>query len=110
MKANLILTVLGLVLTAGCATTQSKPHCTIATTHSATELDICMGSDEVKAGDHIGFFKTKCTVPSRGSPQTCRPEKIGEGVVVKTLDEHLSSVKMSSEFRIEEGMTLEKIR
>lgn len=60
-----------------------------------------------KSGDRVAFLKNKCSTPSRGNPKKCSYAKFGEGTVLKTLDDHLSTVKLDSEFEITEGTLVE---
>jgi hypothetical protein len=108
MKTCLILVAIATAaFLAGCATTPQK-QCSAKVAHSPTEYDLCISSNEAKEGDRVAFYKKKCTTASRGSPKRCHNEKIGEGVVLKNLDEHLSTVKLDSEFEITESTTIQR--
>lgn len=105
-KIILSLVAMCMISLFGCA--HSPPRCTVATSHSPTEFDICMGSKEFKQGDRLIFYKSHCSPPSRGTPKKCKKVKIGEGLVLNILDEHLSTVKLDSEFEINQGTTIER--
>lgn len=108
MKTVLFLTAAGaMLLTLGCATSP-KNTCTASIAHSPTEYDVCIGDKQVKPGDRITFFKEHCSGGGRHSSRKCHKEKVGDASVLKTLDEHLSTVKLDSEFEITEQMTIEK--
>lgn len=108
MKAILFFATAGtMLLTLGCATSP-KNQCKSSIAHSPTEYDVCIGDKQVQAGDRIAFFREKCSSGGRGSPRRCHKEKVGEASVIKTLDEHLSTVKLDSEFELTEQMTIEK--
>lgn len=108
MKQFLFFVSAGLMLlTSGCVTSP-RSQCRASVAHSPTEYDVCIGDKQVQAGDRVAFFKKRCTSPSRGSPKRCYKEKVGEGSVIKTLDEHLSTVKLDSKFEITEQTTIEK--
>ena len=104
---SILIGVATLALLTSCATAPQKT-CSAVVLHSPTEYDICIGSSEAAAGDRVAFYKQKCTSASRGSPKRCHDEKVGEGVVLKNLDEHLSTVKLDSEFEITEQMKIKK--
>ena len=104
-----VITIL-MVSIIGCAHAPSSQFsCSIAAQHSPTEFDICLGSRDVKVGDRVAFFKKKCTPPSRGHSKKCRNEQIGEGLITNTLDEHLSTVKLDTDFIVSESTIVEKI-
>lgn len=88
-----------------CASTPTK-SCTAVVPHSPTEYDICTPSG-AEPGDRITFLKERCTTRSRGSVQQCRKEKVGEGSILRSLDEHISTVKLDSPFEITGSMTVE---
>ena len=100
--------LLGSLFLVSCANMPTK-SCTAIVSHSPTEYDICTPRG-AEAGDRITFFKEKCTTRSRGSTNQCRNEKVGEGSIIKSLDEHLSTVKLDSPFEITESMTVETKR
>ena len=108
MNIYLALNVVAtLVLLTSCVTAPPK-KCSVVVTHSPTEYDICLGSSEATDGDRIAFYKKKCSMGSRGNPKICHDEKVGEGVVLKNLDPHISTVKLDSEFEISEQMKVKK--
>lgn len=108
MNAVLGWTFLGsLLLTAGCASTP-KNTCKAAIAHSSTEYDVCIGEMQARPGDRVVFFKEHCPSGPRGSSKKCHKEKVGEGVVLKTLDQHLSTVQLDTAFEINENMAIEK--
>lgn len=96
---------LGSLILVSCANMPTK-SCTAIVSHSPTEYDICTPKGS-EPGDRIRFFKERCTTPSRGSMKHCRNEKVGEGSILKSLDEHLSTVKLDSPFELTESMTVE---
>lgn len=97
--------LLGSLFLVSCANMPTK-SCTAIVSHSPTEYDICTPKG-AESGDRITFLKERCTTRSRGSVQQCRKEKVGEGSILKSLDEHLSTVKLDSPFEISESMTVE---
>lgn len=97
--------VLGSLLLVSCANMPTK-SCNAIVSHSPTEYDICTPKG-AEPGDRIALFKERCTTRSRGSVQQCRNEKVGEGSILKSLDEHLSTIKLDSPFEITESMTVE---
>jgi hypothetical protein len=108
MKATLIFVSAGtMFLTLGCAISP-KNQCKASIAHSPTEYDVCIGDKQVQTGDRIAFFKERCSGGGRSGPKRCHKEKVVEASVLKTLDEHLSTVKLDSEVELTEQMTIEK--
>lgn len=107
--ALIFAAVLSSLIGSGCSHSKIRPQCPVAANHAESEVDVCIGSDRVKTGDRIGFFKTNCLPPSRGTPKKCQREKVGEGRVTKVLDEHLSSVRLESSFAIDDSTTIDRI-
>lgn len=110
MNAILGWTLLGsLLFVVGCVSTP-KNTCRAAISHSPTEYDVCIGEMQARPGDRVVFFKDHCPSSSgrSSSSKKCHKEKVGEGVVLKTLDEHLSRVQLDTAFEINESMAIEK--
>ena len=100
-----------LILLTGCA--HSTMRGTMAMKVNNEEGHVCMGDGEVKAGDHVALFKNVCTSPKAaaqgGGTGGCQKEKLGEGTVIRTLNEHYSVVKVNPGVPFEEGAIVEKI-
>lgn len=108
MRSILFFTVVGTIgFATGCATSP-KTKCKAAVSHSPTEYDVCIGDKQVKAGDKVEFFEKHCSVGGKNAARRCHNEKLGEGLVIKTLDEDLSTIKLDSEFEITESTIIEK--
>jgi hypothetical protein len=83
------------------------------------EAHICMVNDEVRVGDRVALFRDECgghsvlsrhrRRPSRFSDSVCRRIKLGEGRVVRPLDERCSVVEVDPGVEIEEGAIVEKL-
>jgi hypothetical protein len=78
---------------------------------------VCLGDNEVKAGDRVVAYKHNCSQGAVGHPNhnlsnventSCVREKLGSGTVVKTLNDHYSEVKFDSGVLFGEGTTVEK--
>lgn len=69
---------------------------TVVEKESDDEVQVCLGNREVKAGDRVTLFKIVCTGPIAVKPGVgvCSKDRIGEGVVTRTLSEHMSIVKV----------------
>lgn len=104
---TVVITATLVALGAGCSTTNPN-RCSVVVAHSPTEFDVCIANDEMKVGDRVAFYKKRCTAPSRGTPAKCSLNKIGEGSIAKFLDEHMSTVKLDSEFDINENTIIKK--
>lgn len=108
MKTSILTTTAALmVLAMGCSTTGGR-RCSAVVAHSPTEFDVCVASTEMNVGDRVAFYKKRCTAPSRGTPAKCSLNKIGEGSIAKFLDEHMSTVKLDSDFEINENTIIKK--
>jgi hypothetical protein len=87
--------------------------------------EVCLGENEVKAGDRVLLFKNDCThrapvlVPGRRliplSPYdwvtavpVCHKAEVGGGSIVRTLNEHYSVVEVDPGVPITAGLTVEK--
>lgn len=99
--------VLGL-LTVGCA--HGFMRGSVAMKVNEQEAHVCLGDNEVKAGDRVNLFRNQCNkiVGKVGANDPCHKIKIGEGTVTRTLDEHYSVVKVDSGVSFEEGTVVEK--
>ncbi|MBX9768298.1 MAG: hypothetical protein K2X47_13575 [Bdellovibrionales bacterium] len=84
----------------------------VALKHSPTEADVCLGRNEVKAGDHISIFKSVCRQRIRGregaDAPSCSKVKIGEGRILQVLDDHYSVMSVGEGIAFEEGAIVEK--
>lgn len=70
---------------------------------SDQEAHVCMGDDQVKAGDKVALFKNVCR---KGGE--CQKVRLGEGEVTRTLNNHYSVVKIQPGVTFEEGTIVEK--
>ncbi len=102
----LLAAVIGAPVLSSCASMPAKT-CTAVVAHSQTEYDVCVSSNAIQPGSRVAFYKERCTIASRGNPRKCRNEKVGEGSVLKVLDDHLSTVKLDAPFEVTESMTIE---
>jgi hypothetical protein len=103
-------------LMAAAACTPAAHRGSVAMKVSEREAHVCMGVGEVKAGDRVALYRDECDrsgLPSkgvRGVPEArCNRVRLGEGVVVRTLNEHYSVVEVDSGVSFEEGTTVEKL-
>lgn len=100
-KAKFLASFLPSVFIFGCAHSPAPaPKCTGVSFHSPTEIDACTGESGVKVGDRVAFLKPQCSTPTRGNPKKCTNVKVGGGSVTKILDEHLSTIKLDSQFEV----------
>lgn len=106
------LSVLGVGLLSvmiGCA--HSTMRGTVAMKATDDELHVCMGEKEVKAGDHVAFFFNDCKTRGGRAEKfdICRKVWLGEGEVVKPLNEHYSLVRPNPGVKVQEGTLVEKL-
>ena len=113
MKPLYILVALSVAgLQAGCA--HSMMRGSVAMKMGADEAHVCMGDNEVKAGDTVTLYKNACTSTKTGGksavgdPTGCKKVKLGEGTVERTLNAHYSLVKVNPGVSFEEGNVVEK--
>lgn len=102
----MLAAMIGVPILSSCSSVPTKT-CSAVVAHSPTEYDVCVNSGAVQAGSRVAFFKERCTTASRGSPRKCSKEKVGEGSILKILDDHLSTVKLDEPFDVTESMTIE---
>ena len=93
----------------GCA--HSTMRGTVAMKATDDEVHVCMGDKEVKAGDLVAFFFNQCK--GAGGKETrdrvCTKVRLGEGEVVRSLNEHYSVVRPNPGVKVEEGTIVEKL-
>ena len=116
MNMKHALALLTLIPLAGCA--HSTMRGSVAMKASDEEAHVCMGDQEVKAGDRVALFKNVCTAPKgRGgragdggdTVAGCKKVKLGEGTVEQAFNEHYSAVKVDSGVSFAEGNIVEKL-
>ena len=95
----------------GCA--HSMMRGSVAMKINDEEAHVCMGDNEVKAGDRVALYKNECrgkgSSRADGGGTNCQKVKIGEGEVTRTLNEHYSVVRVSPGTSFEEGTVVEKL-
>lgn len=75
---------------------------------------VCMGKDEVKAGDKVNAYRHNCRNSQQGYTTrgnlnvACTKEKIGQGTVLATLNDHYSEVRFDKDVPFVEGTIVEK--
>lgn len=113
MKVLKVLSLATMFALVGCA--HSTMRGSVAMKASGDEAHVCMGDNEVKAGDKVALFKNVCTGAGSGGrsgdrsdSRSCKKVKLGDGVVERTLNEHYSVVKVDSGVQFEEGTVVEK--
>ena len=113
MKITFVATALTALALSGCA--HSMMRGSVAMKVSDNEAHVCMGDQDVKAGDRVTLFKNVCTGGKGGGARSglgdtgsCKKEKLGEGSVERILNEHYSVVKVNPGVQFEEGNIVEK--
>jgi hypothetical protein len=99
-----------LTMANGCA--HALMRGSVAMKSNDNEAHVCLGDNEVKAGDKVVLFKNVCAAARGGGKSgpngTCEKVKLGEGTVERTLNEHYSVVKVNPGVPFEEGTVVEK--
>lgn len=113
MKTIYVLGLVSVLGLAGCA--HSTMRGSVAMKGDDQEAHVCMGDKEVKAGDRVILYKNVCTPRGsggargdRGPIDVCKKVRLGEGEVLRTLNEHYSLVKVDPGVPFEEGTVVEK--
>lgn len=112
MKSIATIAVLaGLAFAAGgCA--HSAMRSTVAMKTGPEEAHVCLGENEVKAGDKVDLFKNECWDKARAFRQVggaiCRLVPVGEGEVSQVLNEHYSIVHVTKGVPFDEGTIVQK--
>jgi hypothetical protein len=82
---------------------------TVAVKGSNNEAQVSLGNLSVKAGDRVVLFNFLCGGRFSSQAPDCKRERLGEGIVTRTLDEHISIVKVDSGVEFKEGAHVEKL-
>ena len=82
----------------------------IAEVEGKDEAQVCLGDHEVKVGDRVALFKMVCRgwATGKASAPACSKERVGEGTVTRTLNEHMSIIKVDPNVPFKEGTIVEK--
>jgi len=77
---------------------------------SANEAQVCLGDHEVGIGDKVVLYKAVCVGPpaTKSGTRACNKERIGAGVVTRTLNEHMSIIQVDPGVEFKEGTIAEK--
>ena len=96
-------------LLVGCA--HSAMRGSVAMKATDEEVHVCMGDTEVKAGDHVAFFfnERKGAGGKEVRDRVCTKVKLGEGEVIRPLNQHYSLVRPNPGVKVEEGNVVEKL-
>ena len=106
MRGKVALIMVALALLGGCATSFHRGVVAMKVDESTAHVGL--NSDEVKVGDHVELYGSKCTTGTRGSPSKCIKISKGHGTVVEILSEHYVSVKFDQGVSFQEGDFIEK--
>lgn len=108
IETRIVIAWAALALASGCA--HSMMRGSVAMKSSADEAHVCLGDNEVRAGDKVALFKNECgqsTGNGKGVPG-CKKVKLGDGTVERTFNEHYSLVKVDPGVPFQEGTIVEK--
>jgi hypothetical protein len=76
------------------------------------EAHVCLGENDVKAGDKVTLYKNQCVGKGSGRYDVgaggCTKVRLGEGTILRTLNEHYSIMKVDPQVAFEEGTIVEK--
>jgi len=102
------VTLLSLIMMVGCAHTTMRG--TVAMKVNKREAHVCLGDNEVKAGDKVALFTNECGgAVGREGVISCKKVKIGGGQVLRTLNSHYSLIRVDSGVKFKEGTIVEKL-
>jgi hypothetical protein len=105
MNKNLIGIMVMAALT-GCAHSQMRGN--VAMKISEDEAHVCLGNEQVKVGDKIELYKNQCNRGKAAEENYCKMVTIGEGEIIKLLNEHYSVMKVNPGVKFEEGTLVQK--
>ena len=114
MKSNLVLAIATLSLTVGCTTSVHRGS--VAMKLTETTAHVCLGNEEVNAGDSINVYRNVCTrsdvTPEKGGAKTsaagCELKLIGQGKITEVLNSHYSVATIEASGGYQEGDIIEK--
>ena len=93
---------------AGCA--HNAMRGSVAMKTSEDEAHVCLGDNEVKAGDKVSLFKNVCTAKGKATEGNgaCEKRFLGEGEITQLLNQHYSVMKVAKGVTFDEGTIVEK--
>lgn len=109
MKNAFILFGTIALLMTGCA--HGVMRGSVAMKTSDREAHVCLNKNEVKPGDKVKLFTSRCT-PRGGKGdggRSCEKVYLGNGAVTEILNEHYSLVTFDEGVSFEEGSFVEKM-
>jgi hypothetical protein len=110
MRIKKLVTLTLVVAFTGCA--HGTMRGSVAMKASDDEAHVCLGNNEVKAGDRVTLFKNVCKGVRGGGKDgvsgSCEKVLLGSGTVERALSEHYSLVKVDQGVPFEEGTIVEK--
>ncbi len=76
-----------------------------------SEAHVCLGKGEVKEGDRVRLYTSQCTPRMKGEGRDASCEKVflGNGSVLRLINEHYSVVKFDDGVKFEEGSFVERL-
>lgn len=100
------LGLLILISVSGCAHSGKHTRGSVVLKHNEREGDVCIGETEVKSGDRVNVFRMDCREGAKR--QICSKVKVGEGEVLQTLSEDVSTLRVDSGVPLQQGFIVEK--
>lgn len=107
MKTKTLMLIPAIALLSACATSLHRG--VVAMKVDDRTAHVGLNSTEVKVGDHVELYGSKCTKGGgRGSPTTCTKVSKGHGVVTEVMGGDYSAVKFEEGVSFQEGDFIEK--
>jgi hypothetical protein len=107
MNAISAAVLVATVFLSGCA--HQFMRGTVAMKVNDQEAHVCLGNKSVKAGERVRFFVNQCSGGGRLSGGECNLISIGEGKVVRTLNDHYSVVRADPGVKLDEGTIVQTL-
>ncbi len=108
-----ILVLACLLIVSACSTGRARG--VVAMRIDDETAHVCVGKTEMKTGDRVELYRSDCSPSTRtGKPGTtklgaCTLNRIADGEITSTLNDHYAVVKLSRPSVYREGDIVEKV-
>lgn len=106
MFKSVSVLIAGALILSSCATQLHRG--VVAMKIDESTAHVGLNATEVKVGDHVQLYGSKCTQGNKGTPTKCTKFSKGHGVVTEALSADYVAVKFDSGVAFQEGDFIEK--